>query len=1036
MSYEEYMSLAPADQILLTSEKSDKRLAAIEERQAKLEAGLGERLSKIAGDLTLHVEECDKRFDKMEQEFNKRMDSFDLRLADSSVPEDFLQELDKFERTVALEPVVTRDRESNIDAYNRVLTDIGVDPAQIAKMRIIRTFRTNNRDHQERMYAEFGSAVSVTIILRHIGPANRQEVSLGRYLAYRPIYDLYKPLDDLAYSLRSHGREEGNDNIYTLIKVVNNTLRLELGMEGLSGRYLVPVEVADPTNAIKFIAMKGKQEKDEKDRKNNKRTRVSLSTSHQSENSELSDFRTSRTSLSVLNSPPLTLDRQDSEISDSRPPIPTLLSSSVFDESMSDINTFSPVPTANSRHDLTSASSRRLTSQTRMDNFVERSPKFKFPVVNTLATGSAQSSILSSKTKNSSNIDPVQQPFVLNQDKTLGKLFDSTKVDGDWEIQRADVRGGRSHSLTINFKPCLYRQVVCGILREMAQEGWTIDDGMGGRYRAHNVTLKSDAAGSVYQACLKVCNEKIINTVTLTECQATFTLHFTKSSVQIQGKDSEKLWDEFLKGLISSEAAEKGVALDQMDKSLQIMLGGAKKKTFQTQRQKPLHHGICAVCENSDDKVTRRCRNCLKKVHSNCVREGTCLTCKGLATPPPPSNPSPALAGGRLKILRRTTGPGAPGGVAEAANPSRPPAAQSAPTVASVPDTQPPGGVTMDESMPCALTRLDGTPVISQPKLTVTRPPAAPEALSGATLESAPTTVTSRTAPPLPPAAQTQPAGRGGSPAGRAVVQSWAPMISQPELTVTRPPAAPEALSGVTLESAPTTVTGRTAPPLPPAAQTQPAGRGGSPAGRAVVQSWAPPVSPTRPGSSRPLAVQTLLTGQQTPLVGRSMTPGRGRRGIPAPGMIHQQETTPGDTPLRQPRRTTFNPNVALRDAAIEDLQVKVALLKEDKERLEQLNDEMRRARVLNDLPQRSGLSGEAPTILNTNTVSVGCCSNKGRCEERSRTQVIRGTTVVGDTADGGPQDEGSVIIEDVPDDAEAGPEVTGAHRSSPEPTQ
>ena len=369
--------------------------------------------------------------------------------------------------------------------------------AQIAKMRIIRTFRTNNRDHQERMYAEFGSAVSVTIILRHIGSANRQEVSLGRYLAYRPIYDLYKPLDDLAYSLRSHGREEGNDNIYTLIKVVNNTLRLELGMEGLSGRYLVPVEVADPTNAIKFIAMKGKQEKDEKDRKNNKRTRVSLSTSPQSENSELSDFRTSRTSLSVLNSPPLTLDRQDSEISDSRPPIPTLLSSSVFDESMSDINTFSPVPTANSRHDLTSASSRRLTSQTRMDNFVERSPKFKFPVVNTLATGSAQSSILSSKTKNSSNIDPVQQPFVLNQDKTLGKLFDSTKVDGDWEIQRADVRGGRSHSLTINFKPCLYRQVVCGILREMAQEGWTIDDGMGGRYQAHNATLKSEAAGSV-----------------------------------------------------------------------------------------------------------------------------------------------------------------------------------------------------------------------------------------------------------------------------------------------------------------------------------------------------------------------------------------------------------------------------------------------------------------------------------------------------------------------------------------------------------
>ena len=80
MSYEEYMSLAPADQILLTSEKSDKRLAAIEERQAKLEAGLGERLSKIAGDLTLHVEECDKRFDKMEQEFNKRLDSFDLRV--------------------------------------------------------------------------------------------------------------------------------------------------------------------------------------------------------------------------------------------------------------------------------------------------------------------------------------------------------------------------------------------------------------------------------------------------------------------------------------------------------------------------------------------------------------------------------------------------------------------------------------------------------------------------------------------------------------------------------------------------------------------------------------------------------------------------------------------------------------------------------------------------------------------------------------------------------------------------------------------
>ena len=116
--------------------------------------------------------------------------------------------------------------------------------------------------------------------------------------------------------------------------------------------------------------------------------------------------------------------------------------------------------------------------------------------------------------------------------------------------------------------------------------------------------------------------------------------------------------------------------------------------------------------------------------------------------------------------------------------------------------------------------------------------------------------------------------------------------------------------------------------------------------------------------------------------------------------------------------------------------QVKVALLKEDKERLEQLNDEMRRARVLNDLPKRTGLSGETPTILNTNNVSVGCCSKKGRCEERSRTQVIRGTTVVGDTADGGPQDEGSVIIEDVPDDAEAGPEVTGAHRSSPEPTQ
>ena len=111
-------------------------------------------------------------------------------------------------------------------------------------------------------------------------------------------------------------------------------------------------------------------------------------------------------------------------------------------------------------------------------------------------------------------------------------------------------------------------------------------------------------------------------------------------------------------------------------------------------------------------------------------------------------------------------------------------------------------------------------------------------------------------------------------------------------------------------------------------------------------------------------------------------------------------------------------------------------MLKEDKERLEQLNDEMRRARVLNDLPKRTGLSGETPTILNTNNVSVGCCSKKGRCEERSRTQVIRGTTVVGDTADGGPQDEGSVIIEDVPDDAEAGPEVTGAHRSSPEPTQ
>ena len=267
----QFAGLTQFEQILLSNTSANIEIAELRETVKTLDEKLNlhveetdRRFTKQEKQLdttTKHVEETDKNF----QHTDKRIDELQAKVdkiiakdisVQSSVSDELKLEKDKFERTIGLEPVDTEVGDTpheQILRYLDTLRKLGIPKVQLDKFNILRVFRTNNSEHPRRMYAEFDSSGPLKVINRVVG--NKHRVKIHPWLGSQIIYDLYKPLNTLAFALRDYGREKSRP-IWTQIMFVDNTLKIELGMMGVDGHHVLPPSIRDSQKVVNFITNK------------------------------------------------------------------------------------------------------------------------------------------------------------------------------------------------------------------------------------------------------------------------------------------------------------------------------------------------------------------------------------------------------------------------------------------------------------------------------------------------------------------------------------------------------------------------------------------------------------------------------------------------------------------------------------------------------------------------------------------------------------------------------------------------------------
>ena len=970
MSLSAYASLGDFDKILVAVTATNRKMEKLDSRVDIIEEKTDE-----------HIEETNRKFQNTEERLEKLQAQIDGIMAGDvtvqpSVSEELRMEKDKFERTVGLEPVELTQEETpeeqaamDLACYYGALRKLGIPQIQLDKFNILRVYRTANTGHPLRMYAEFETSGPVRVINRLVG--NRQGIKIQPWVASQLIYDMYEPLSTLAYNLRLYGRENGK-KIWTQIMFMDNVLRLELAMEGVEGRHFLPLTINNTAEAVSFISNKGTGAQRKRRRSEVRPPSPLLSNEHRVHWAEAGEAREERRPLtdSLSESRPVAPLGDENASPDSASGSPaghwewTPGSHEETEENLSLLRTGNDsIISYDGNGSLISNMSRRsnsfISNMSRQSNqstvmgTVQRRDQNQVPAA-------SHNNVFTkvSKYRNISDSSvPVQSVrthgFELNMTKTLQKLQDSTVI-GDWEVHRLNVIRGKSQCVFVKFSTHVYRAVTCGVFKRMATESWKMQGESGSRYRVNNVEEMKDIRGSVYQTQFDLFHETNKSGMTENLFRVKVNMFMTKSAIQIQGKGAESTWETFIKPLIEAEAVELRVELDSLGKEMREKLAEALKTK---DKEASGAAKVCKGCKTIiEEQPGRTCRQCQYPMHGDCLTSGSCRPCRlnaGLEPLPPPSPGSPAINNGTLKLHTRKT--------------------RFVSTMA--PSPQPPAA--REETMgPDAL----GVDSVTEPQMP-SRPPAARDLVT----DTAPGTETmassTESVTPRPPAARGSATETGLE----------ADPVSHDGLTP-RPLAAPELAMDISLEAS-----------SPSSKQPGPEGAG-SPAvtseghlpwggimARPTVSQLAQQTSP----SQSALAHSTPLTRRP-----RGRPPGRGR-----------STTQPGQTRGEQPRRTTFNANIALRDSVIEELQVKNSLLDEENKRSNSLIDHYRRMSLAKErLPEGEErlvrASESAPTIYNNNTVNVGSCK---KCERtvKSTSQVSRGGEVVEERAE---QEEQSVM--------------------------